>query len=157
MKSKTGTSGNNPTEDSFPWFSSSSTMQHVHLLWDLSPSEWRLVAFQNRPRDAYDPDEYLNAKLILLTDVTEVLLEVAPSTSFRIYLGESKQVVKFTPCPHDRDKAVQWVNAIYAAMYLQNAEEDEHIEEEGIGWFELREKYYELNPDQRPIIPDKGK
>ena len=176
MKSKTGTSGQSPSEDSFPWFSSSSTMQHVHLLWDLSPSEWRIVSFQTRPRDPYDPDEYLNAKLIMLTDVTEILLEVAPSTSFRLYLGETKQVVKLTPCPHDREVAARWVDAIYAAMYLQNTEdnqqkqqapegeeegegkeeeEDDEEDSEVIDWFELREAYYQIHPEQRPIIPDK--
>lgn len=174
MKSKTGVAGGNPTQDSFPWFASNDPL-YVRILWDLSPNDWRIVSFPKRPRDAYDPDEYLQARQIMIKDISEVLLEVAPSESFRVYLGETNQVVKLTPFPISRELAALWVDAIYAAMYLQNLEDDHNdlLEQEdeqqasetdnadndefGEGdtqkldpgkFFELRDKYYELHPDQ---------
>lgn len=171
MKSKTGVAGSNPSQDSFPWFASNDPL-YVRILWDLSPNDWRIVSFPKRPRDAYDPDEYLQARQIMIKDITEVLLEVAPSESFRVYLGETNQVVKLTPFPISRELAALWVDAIYAAMYLQNLEnehndlieeEEENNYAEGNGiqedyetkekldptkFFELRDKYYELHPDQ---------
>lgn len=171
MKSKTGVAGNDPAQDSFPWFASNDPL-YVRILWDLSPNDWRIVSFPKRPRDAYDPDEYLQARQIMIKDISEVLLEVAPSESFRVYLGETNQVVKLTPFPLSRELAALWVDAIYAAMYLQNLEDDhndlleeqesnENAEEEGEAaekvdptkFFELRDKYYEIHPDQ--IVQEK--
>jgi hypothetical protein len=157
MKTVTGTSGNKPSEDSFPWFQNNPDM-YIRLLWDLLPSDWRIVCFPSIPRNAYDPDEYLKASQIMIKDITEVMLEVAPSCSFRIYLGETKQVVKCTPLlPSDRKVAAAWVDAIYAAMQLQAAEEglleeetDEEENEKLHGLLDLRDKYYELHPDERP-------
>ena len=159
MKTVTGTSGNKPSEDSFPWFGSNPDI-FIRLLWDLLPSDWRIVSFPKMPTDAYDPDEYLQASQIMIKDITEVMLEEAPSNSFRIYLGDTKQVVKCTPMPTSRDFAAAWVNAIYAAMELQ-AEEDsrgnEQDEETGGGdannvqeLLDLRDKYYAMHPDEIP-------
>lgn len=160
VKTITGTAGNKPSEDVFPWFANSPEI-YIRLLWDLLPSDWRIVSFPRIPRNAYDPDEYLKASQIQIKDISEVMLEVQPSTSFRIYLNETKQVVKFTPLPADRTHAAAWVDAIYSAMQLQadeealqeetdkNKEDDE--ENEGIkDLLDLRDKYYEVFPDQRP-------
>jgi hypothetical protein len=156
MKIITGTAGETPAQDQFPWFRD--TECFVRLLWDLTPSDWRLVAFPTLPKNAYDPDEYLQARQILIQDISEVLLEVAPSVSFRIYLGESQKVVKMTPAPLNRKHAASWVDAIFATMQLQLLEEK--IEENS--WspgeeqytmmeiIDLRDKFYEIHPDLIP-------
>jgi hypothetical protein len=169
MKTTTGTCGSKPDEDVFPWFSTSPD-NFIRLLWDLLPTDWRIVSFPHFPKDAYDPDEYLNASQIMVKDITEVMLEVSPSNSFRIYLGETMQVIKCTPVPTSRPLAAAWVDAIYAAMQLQAEEESQRIAEEerlqqqstALGsegfeggnyleeFLELREKYYQLHPDLKP-------
>lgn len=73
------------------------------------------------PKDAYDPDEYLNASQIMISDISEVMLEVEPSTSFRLYL-EGQRVIRFTPHPIQREHAAAWVDALYAAIQLQEIE-----------------------------------
>lgn len=166
MKSKTGIAGSSPLYDSFPWFQQQD-VAWIQLLWDMLPSDWRLISFQKPPKDAYDPDEYLQGRLIMIKDISEVMLEVEPSTSFRIYLGDTNQVVKLTPSPVNRQHAASWVNAIYAAMQLQALEEsyvEEDEENDGNEnsrlpeLLDLREKYYELHPDEiPPAFEDNGK
>lgn len=124
-----GTAGASPADDHFPWFGQSE-MTFLRLLWDQHPSDYRLVSFPRMPKDAYDPEEYLHAKQITLTAVSEIYLEVDPSPSFRMYLDE--QVIKVTPQPPDRLHAAAWVDALFAAMQLQNTEHSLHIRREGI-------------------------
>lgn len=158
MRIKTGVPGDTPAKDNFPWYKGNNEC-YVRLLWDLMPSDWRLVAFPDVPKDAYDPDEYLHAKQIMIADITEVLLEVDPSVSFRIYLGDKNQVVRMTPSPLNRQHAAAWVDAIFSTMHLQNAEEevvgkgDGSPTDDGItvnDLLDLREKFYEAHPDLIP-------
>lgn len=153
----TGTAGNDPSQDSFPWFASN-TEVYIRLLWDLLPSDWRLVIFPNGiPKNAYDPDEYLQAKQIMIKDVSDVMLEKDPSKSLRIYLGETKQVVRLTPIPVNRAHAAAWVDAIYASMHLQAVEEGIEASGGSEGGLEmddlldLRDQFYEQFPDRKPL------
>jgi hypothetical protein len=172
MKVVTGEAGPDASADRFPWYSTSEV--YVRLLWDLMPSDWRLVAFLKEPKDAYDPDEYLQAKQILIKDITEVLLETDESVSFRIYLDETnpppkainskkmsnkptvqKKVVRMTPAPFNRAHAVAWVDAIFATMHLQNEEDDTDnnelvsYEERALMLLDLRDRFYELHPEMK--------
>lgn len=156
MRIRTGTAGETPDKDEFPWYKGDIEC-YVRLLWDLMPSDWRLVAFPEMPKDAYDPDEYLHAKQIMISDITEVLLEVDPSVSYRIYLGDSNQVVRMTPAPMNRRHAGAWVDAIFATMHLQNTEEEitDNGGQDANGTtvddlLDVRERYYEANPDLIP-------
>lgn len=45
---------------------------------------------------------------------SQVLLEVTPSTSLRLYLGGGESVLRMTPLPEARPHAAAWVDAIYA-------------------------------------------
>lgn len=170
-KVKTGQAGKTPAEDSFSWFSSSHLV-YLRILWDLNPSDYRLVSFPQMPKDAYDPDEYLHAKQIMVTDISEVYLELEPSFQWRLYLNDG-QVIRVHPLPQDRLHTTAWVDAVYAAMQLQNTEEDldrrrqeldaslaagrgnneqtlleeERLIEEEALLRDLRVKFYELHPD----------
>ena len=81
----------------------------------------------------------------MLRDITSVYLEVEPSRSFRVYSGENV-VTQYTPQPESRDHADAWVNAVFAAMELQTAENDPQ------DLAELRKKYL----DSFETIPDEG-
>jgi len=161
MKSKTGTAGSTPQLDSFSWFQQPE-ISYIHLLWDLLPNDWRLASFQKPPKDAYDPDEYLQARQIMIKDITEVMLEIEPSTAFRIYLGGTNQVVKLTPSPVNRQHAAAWVNAIYGAMQLQawednindndNDNSDPEAQHPINMLLDLREQYYILHPEELPVV-----
>jgi hypothetical protein len=156
MRFRSGVAGESPDKDSFPWYKGDVEC-YVRLLWDLMPSDWRLVAFPDMPKDAYDPDEYLHAKQIMIADISEVLLEVDPSVSFRVYLGDSQQVVRLTPAPMNRRHAGAWVDAIFATMHLQNTEDEiaENGGQDANGTtvddlLDLRERFYEANPELVP-------
>jgi hypothetical protein len=167
-----GIAGNTPANDTFPFFASTHVI-YLRILWDLSPMDYRIVAFHRMPIDAYDPNEYIHAKQIMLSDITDVFLEVAPSMSMRIYLN-NKQVIKLTPLPSHRHHAAAWVDAVYAGMQLQSLEsaiqtrrslldnqltsssevdefrkmEEEKLVEEEEMISDLRLKYYELRPQE---------
>lgn len=173
MKVVTGEAGPDASADRFPWYSTSEV--YIRLLWDLMPSDWRLVAFLKEPKDAYDPDQYLQAKQILIKDITEVLLETDESVSFRVYLDDSnqppkpenskkgsnkstlqKRVVRMTPAPFNRAHAAAWVDAIFATMHLQNCEEEgsddyevTSFEERALMLLDLRDRFYEAYPEMQ--------
>lgn len=96
----------------------------------------------------------------MVKDITDVMLEVAPSASFRVYLGETRQVVKFTPLPQNRETAAGWVDAIYSTMQLQVDEDEIRNDLESKGdeeenevfqeLLDLRDRYYEVYPDLKP-------
>jgi hypothetical protein len=86
---KRGTAGNAPEEDKFPFFNRTAT-SWLYILWDAEPGEWLLV-FPERRLDEY-PDilnEIPAENKIPLSDITDVYLELMPSTSFRVYLSPS--------------------------------------------------------------------
>lgn len=100
---------------------------------------WTIITYLpgivgDRPEDIYDPEQNFKANYVMLRDVTSVFLENEPSCSFRVYSGENV-VTRYTPQPEARDHADAWVNAIFAAMELQTAENDPQ------DLAELRQKY----------------
>eukprot|EP01032_Pedospumella_encystans_P019501 gene19501-22169_t len=84
---KHGTAGETPTADKFPYFGK--THKHwLHLLWDADPSEWVLVMLNSKLEESEENlDELPPTRKIYIRDISEVFLELAPSTSFRIYLS----------------------------------------------------------------------
>lgn len=88
----------------------------------------------DRPEDIYDPEQSFKASYVMLREVTSVYLELDNSCSFRVYSGENV-VTRYTPQPETRDHADAWVNAIFAAMELQTAENEPQ------DLAELRKKY----------------
>lgn len=103
------------------------------------------IVVGDRPEDIYDPEQNFKASYIMLKDVTSVYLELDSSCSFRVYSGENV-VTRFTPYPESRDHADAWVNAIFAAMELQTAENEPQ------DLAELRKKYL----DSFENIPEEG-
>jgi len=84
---KHGTAGDTPTADKFPYFGK--THKHwLHLLWDAEPAEWVLVMLNSKLEESEENlDELPPTRKIYIRDISEVFLEVAPSTSFRVYLS----------------------------------------------------------------------
>lgn len=63
----------------------------MHFLWDAEPHEWVLLFLEKKLEESEENFETLPAtRRILLSDITEVYLELAPSTSFRIYLSADR-------------------------------------------------------------------
>jgi hypothetical protein len=62
----------------------------LYILWDAEPGEWLLV-FPERRLDEYTDilNEIPAENKIPLSDITDVYLELMPSTSFRVYLSPS--------------------------------------------------------------------
>ena len=87
MQIKHGTAGETATADKFPYFGK--THKHwLHLLWDADPSEWVLVMLNSKLEESEENlDELPHTRKIYIRDISEVFLELAPSTSFRIYLS----------------------------------------------------------------------
>ncbi|RYG68956.1 hypothetical protein EON64_03925 [archaeon] len=52
----------------------------------------------------------------------QVLLEVTPSTSLRLYLGGGDSVLRMTPLPESRQHAAAWVDALFAGMGMGRAD-----------------------------------
>ena len=97
MDIKQGTTGESPEKDVLPLLSQSKR-KFVSLIWDDSnPLNWFIV-FKDK-----ESDDNVVLKL-LISDVTEVLLEVKPSKSFKIY--KSKDVIRLTPCGSSRDVVI---------------------------------------------------
>ncbi len=93
-------------------------------MWAGNPDDWKLVHFdKDRPEDIYEVED-AKASYIMISNITEVYLELAPSSSFRIYQGAV--VTKCTPVPEVREHAEAWVNAIFGAMQIQSSEHDEN-------------------------------
>ncbi len=135
IKSKIGVSGEIPDKDSFPFFKSSK--KWTCLMWGGNPDQWRLLSFDDgRPDDIYDTEESFKATYIMLSNITEVFLELFPSASFRIYQGQ--EVTRCTPAPESREHAEMWVNAIYAAMQVQSMEYTEEV-------LELRNRFIDAH------------
>ena len=138
MKMKIGTAGEDPQKDSFPFFKGNK--KWTCLMWVGSPTDWKLINFEKeRPEDIYETDDS-KASYVMISSVTEIFLELAPSTSFRIYQGT--QVIRCTPQPESREHAEAWVNAVFAAMQIQNMGEsnDGHFSDEIL---QLRDRYVE--------------
>lgn len=133
-----GRAGANPGEDSIPWFRSQ--QRWFYLLWGThlpSQDHWKIIYSADPLLDSetraaladgsegYDRWALLQEdfdagaikgtlKSVPLADVTDVLLEVAPSSKFRLYLRQG-EVLELEPMPPRRSVAEQWVEAIYVS------------------------------------------
>ena len=87
MDIKYGTAGEIPDRDVFSIFSSSKR-KFVSVEWnDTNPINWCL--------SLKDKESDTDCVQLLISDISEVMLEVEPSRSFRIY--KSSDVVRLTP------------------------------------------------------------
>ena len=79
----------------------------MKLIWDDSdPKEWFILLLEEKP----DTNSNVNADnitsisggdTIVVSDITEVMLETDPSISFRLYIGSD--VIRFTPIESSRE------------------------------------------------------
>jgi hypothetical protein len=125
-------------------------------------------------------DDFCNGDVVVMGEnlpisaISEVFLELEPSASFRVYMGDSRDVVRFTPVPESRETAAAWVDAIFSAMKLQSIEADvdlTHIKEVWLDEAQRREEEAEqeylaqnqlvvasnsTETDTRDLVPAKG-
>lgn len=96
---KYGTAGETAETDKFPFFAK--THKHwFHLLWDSDPHEWAIVLLNSKLEESEENiDELPPGRKIYVRDITEVYLEVAPSTSFRVYLDANCETLDAPPSP----------------------------------------------------------
>lgn len=87
---KQGTAGDTADKDKFPFFNKT-VKTWLYIIWDDEPKDWVLL-FLDKRIDEYENvmQEVSSDKRLLLRDITEVYLELAPSTSFRVYLSASQ-------------------------------------------------------------------
>ena len=111
---KFGSAGETAEHDKFPFFAK--THKHwLHLLWDSDPHEWSLVLLNAKLEESEENlDELPPGRRIYIRDITEVYLEVAPSTSFRVYLSaDSETLAPGTPS-HPIDRTTSEEDALEA-------------------------------------------
>lgn len=88
---KQGTAGATADKDKFPFFNKTLT-KWLYIGWDDEPALWVLL-FLDKRIDEYENvwDETPSESKLPLSDISEVYLELAPSTSFRVYLSADRQ------------------------------------------------------------------
>ena len=164
-----GVAGDEPELDEL---SEASTKKWIFLLWSKSPQEWTVLE-----SDIFlTEDDFCNGDVVVMGEnihisaISEVFLEVEPSVSFRVYMGDSRDMVRFTPVPESRETAAAWVDAIFSAMKLQSIAEGvdlTHIKELWLDEAVRREEDYlaqsqlvvasdSTETDTRDLISDKG-
>ena len=161
--------GDVPEQDEF---FEAAVKKWIFLIWSKSPQEWTVLE-----SDIFlTEDDFCNGDVVVMGEnihisaISEVFLEVEPSVSFRVYMGDSRDVVRFTPVPESRETAAAWVDAIFSAMKLQSIEEGvdlTHIKELWLDEAVRREDEYiaqsqlvvasnSTETDTRDLIPERG-
>lgn len=87
MQIKVGTAGETAESDKFPYFGK--THKHwLHLLWDSDPQQWVLLQLNSKLEESEENiDELPPSRKLFVRDISEVYLELPPSSSFRVYLS----------------------------------------------------------------------
>ena len=148
----------------------------IFFLWSKSPQEWTVLESDIflTEDDFCSGDVVVMGENLPISAISEVFLELEPSASFRVYMGDSRDVVRFTPVPESRETAAAWVDAIFSAMKLQSIEAGvdlTHIKEVWLDEAQRREEEAEqeylaqnqlvvasnfTETDTRDLVPAKG-
>lgn len=123
MKIHAGEAGELPEFDNINI--SESRERWVFIFWDKSPEEWFLLESETHltENDLCNADIIAGGEKFLLTSISEVYLELEPTSTFKIYIGSD--VLQYTPVNKPRDIAALWVDAIFSAMKLQDMDTEE--------------------------------
>lgn len=165
MKVKYGVAGETAEQDSFPLLNITH-QRWINFLWnDDRAYEWSLVQFTSEPVDPYREATAANggnqeggtnrnsmrlnfsntnsvAHHIYLRDITDLYLELEPSCSFRIYIGQ--EVLKLTPMPVARGHVAAWVDALFAGMQLQTHQPETEVSLQIIHFFKKPSQYKDI-------------
>lgn len=115
MKTKKGTAGDFPPQDSFPMFKSAKYWISVHWGVTLPMDTWAICFYTDHWSAHHGPKSAL--RTLLLSEISEVYLEPKTSAYFRIYRG--KEVTQCTPTATTLASAL-WADAIFAVLQLHN-------------------------------------
>lgn len=115
VKTRKGTAGDVPPQDSFPMFKSAKYWISVHWGVSLPMDTWAICFYTDHWSAHHGPKSAL--RTLPLSEISEVYLEPKTNAYFRIYRG--KEVTQCTPTATTLASAL-WADAIFAVLQLHN-------------------------------------